>query len=122
MPKLAFRQPSPIALDLRRVFRALGNHVRLRILEFAAQHKEVCVCELVAELGLSQSVVSRHVAVLKDAGLLTCRKVRLWVFYRPNLPVLRQASHQFPNRLAASLKASKYEDAEARVAACAGRE
>jgi ArsR family transcriptional regulator len=50
--------------------------------------RERCVCELMRELGASQSRMSRHMAALKAAGLLVDRRDAQWVRYRraPNLP------------------------------------
>jgi ArsR family transcriptional regulator len=50
--------------------------------------RERCVCELMRELGASQSRMSRHMSALKTAGLLIDRRDAQWVRYRrtPNLP------------------------------------
>ena len=50
--------------------------------------REHCVCELMRELGASQSRMSRHMAALKTAGLVVDRRDAQWVRYRraPNLP------------------------------------
>jgi ArsR family transcriptional regulator len=50
--------------------------------------RERCVCELMRELGASQSRMSRHMSGLKTAGLLVDRRDAQWVRYRraPNLP------------------------------------
>ena len=67
------------------VFKALGHPDRLRILgELAAGER--CVCELVDSIGSSWSTVSRHLSVLKAAGVLTDEKRGLQVFYRVALP------------------------------------
>jgi ArsR family transcriptional regulator len=67
------------------VFKALGHPDRLRILEELAEG-ERCVCELVESVGSSWSTVSRHLSVLKAAGVLTDEKRGLQVFYRVALP------------------------------------
>jgi DNA-binding transcriptional ArsR family regulator len=67
------------------VFKALGHPDRLRILEELADG-ERCVCELVESVGSSWSTVSRHLSVLKEAGVLTDEKRGLQVFYRVALP------------------------------------
>ena len=67
------------------VFKALGHPDRLRILEELAEG-ERCVCDLVASVGSSWSTVSRHLSVLKAAGVLTDEKRGLQVFYRVALP------------------------------------
>jgi DNA-binding transcriptional ArsR family regulator len=68
------------------LLRALGDETRLRI--FALLTKtELCVCEIEDMLGLSQSLVSNHLAVLRRAGLVESRRDAedaRWVFYRAN--------------------------------------
>lgn len=55
------------------VFHALSASDRLEILEFL-RDGEKCVCEIVPHLNLIQPVVSRHLKILKDAGIIRCRK------------------------------------------------
>ena len=55
---------------LVRIFRALGHPARLRIVRLLAK-RQTCICgEVVGELPLSQSTVSQHLKVLKDAGII----------------------------------------------------
>ena len=56
-----------------RIFNALSDQTRLEILEFL-RTKEKCVCEIIPYVGLMQPVVSRHLKILKDVGILRCRK------------------------------------------------
>jgi len=63
------------------LFKALGDETRLRILNLL-QEGELCVCDLTHALGLPQSTVSRHLAILKKAGLVADRRNRTWAFYR----------------------------------------
>lgn len=65
-------------------FRLLGDATRLRALALVAREGELCVCELVAALGLSQPKVSRHLAALRDAGLLVPRRDAQWIFHAIN--------------------------------------
>lgn len=65
---------------LEGVFRALADRTRLRILALLAGG-EVCVCEIHESLRLPQPTVSRHLAYLRNAGLVTGRKDGLWVHY-----------------------------------------
>ena len=55
------------------VFNALADPSRLEILAFL-RDGEKCVCEIVPHLNLIQPVVSRHLKILKDAGIVRCRK------------------------------------------------
>jgi len=68
--------------------KALSDQTRLRILLLLANGNERCVCELTQALGLNQPKISRHLAVLRESGLLQDRKAGLWVHYRlhPAMP------------------------------------
>src|SRR5258707_14550608 len=70
-----------------RLFRALGDETRLRLLE-QLRGGEQCVCDLTDELEASQPRLSFHLKTLKDAGLVTDRKEGRWVYYTLNLDVL----------------------------------
>jgi len=60
---------------------ALGNEHRLRMVELLRQG-ERCVCEIAPEFEIDQSVVSRHLAVLEQAGIVTSRRDGRRVLYR----------------------------------------
>ena len=62
------------------LFKTLGDETRLRILNLLCE-REVCVCEMVEILRLGQSKVSRHLAALRHAGLVDCRREGMWVIY-----------------------------------------
>ena len=70
------------------ILSALAEPTRLEALRMVWDGRERCVCELMGELGASQSRMSRHMATLKTAGLLVDRRDAQWVRYRraPNLP------------------------------------
>ena len=63
-----------------RVFKALADETRLRLLTVLMEH-ELSVNELVTLLGMGQSRVSRHLKILTEAGLIVPRRDGLWVFY-----------------------------------------
>ncbi len=67
---------------------ALSEPIRLKALRLLWDEKEHCVCELMEALNATQSRMSRHMAILKTAGLLTSRQDAQWVRYRrnPKLP------------------------------------
>ncbi len=67
--------------ELVRVMKALSDPNRVKILKML-QHRELCVCELQAALGVAQPTVSRHLKVLEHAGLVSYKKDGLWVNYR----------------------------------------
>jgi DNA-binding transcriptional ArsR family regulator len=60
---------------------ALGSEHRLRIVELL-RGGEHCVCEVTSEFELDPSVVSRHLALLEQAGVIVSRRAGRWIFYR----------------------------------------
>lgn len=70
-----------------RVFQALGHPLRVAIVEELRQG-EVCVCEIAERVGAERSNVSRHLAVMLTAGVLSSRKEGLQVFYRLRTPCI----------------------------------
>ncbi|AYC36121.1 ArsR/SmtB family transcription factor [Streptomyces griseorubiginosus] len=72
------------AADLAKVFKALGDPVRLRLMSMIAsrgQGGEVCVCELTPAFDLSQPTISHHLRLLRQAGLIDCERRGTWVYY-----------------------------------------
>lgn len=63
-------------------YAALSDRFRRRILALLLREDEVCVCEMVQALRLPQPRVSRHLAVLREAGIVTVRRSGTWIFYR----------------------------------------
>lgn len=63
------------------IFRALSDQTRLRILNLL-RGGELCVCHLVAVLGVPQPTASRHLSYLRRVGLVVARKEGLWSYYR----------------------------------------
>jgi ArsR family transcriptional regulator len=75
------------ALDhATRLIKAFGDPVRLRLLNLLRGGREVCVCHLHEALDLPQPTVSRHLASLREQGLVVGRKEGLWVYYRLSRP------------------------------------
>jgi ArsR family transcriptional regulator len=68
--------------DLSIVFSALADPTRLEMLALLLRTNELCVCDLVETLGISQSKASRHLRYLWNARLLEDRRSGLWVYYR----------------------------------------
>ena len=66
--------------DAVQLFKALADETRLRSLNLVG-HREICVCHIVEALGLGQSKVSRHLAHLRNAGLVNDRRDGLWMYY-----------------------------------------
>jgi ArsR family transcriptional regulator, arsenate/arsenite/antimonite-responsive transcriptional repressor len=89
--------------DLMAVIKALADENRVRIL-MALGPKELCVCQVVELLGLAPSTVSKHIAILKHAGLVDSRKDGRWMFYRlaeDNAPAEAKEMTELVSRLLA---------------------
>ncbi|MDO9527578.1 MAG: metalloregulator ArsR/SmtB family transcription factor [Syntrophales bacterium] len=71
-------------INLTEFLKALSDETRLRIMVLLSQ-KEMCVCEICEVLDESQPKVSRHLAKLRDAGLVRDNRQGQWVFYYVNL-------------------------------------
>ena len=63
-----------------RFFKALADETRLRILSLLGV-REMCVCEVMVALNLTQPTASHHLGLLENAGLVKARKEGTWVFY-----------------------------------------
>ena len=71
--------------DMQGFYQALGDTTRLRILNLMGS-QELCVCYLVEVLGQPQPKISRHLAYLRNAGLVTSRREGTWMHYRIAVP------------------------------------
>jgi ArsR family transcriptional regulator len=71
-----------------RLLRVLGEPVRARIVSILAQ-EDLCVCHLTEELGIAQTLVSHHLRVLREAGLVESERHRYWTYYRLRPEALR---------------------------------
>ena len=70
------------ALGMAQVAKALGDPVRLQLVDVLRKHAgKVCVCELVPLFDLSQPTVSHHLKVLRDAGIVGSERQGLWAYY-----------------------------------------
>ena len=92
-PVLSSNLSEQEAAELARVFAALADPVRLRMLSLVASEEEVCSCELEEPLGKSQPMVSHHTKALAEAGLIVGEKRGKWMWWRvvpERLAALRQ--------------------------------
>lgn len=65
------------------IFKALGDETRLRLVNlFLQTDEDLCVCEMVDALELPQYQISKHLTILKNAGLLQASRKGTWVYYR----------------------------------------
>jgi len=67
--------------DIAQFFKVLADEARLQMLWLLLNHDELCVCDFMAALEITQSKASRHLSTLRHAGLVTDRKEGLWSFY-----------------------------------------
>ncbi|MEM2368498.1 MAG: metalloregulator ArsR/SmtB family transcription factor [Candidatus Bathyarchaeia archaeon] len=63
-----------------RFFKALADPTRLRILKLL-EVREMCVCEIMIALGLTQPTTSHHLGIMENVGLIKGRKEGKWVYY-----------------------------------------
>lgn len=106
------RAAAPSLTALVAAFRVLGDRTRLKIVKLLAR-EELCVCELVHLLGLSQPAVSQHLAKLKAAGLVRERRVGQWVVHRLDRERLLAAVNGFAAFLESPLEDTPGLEAEA---------
>ncbi|MDH5437913.1 MAG: metalloregulator ArsR/SmtB family transcription factor [Candidatus Bathyarchaeota archaeon] len=84
---------SSIADRQSRFFKALADETRLRIVKLL-EVREMCVCEVMVALGLTQPTASHHLGLLENAGLVKDRKEGKWVFYSLADPKLIENMHK----------------------------
>ena len=68
-----------------KIFKALAHPARLEIMDELSKHEERCVCDLTELIGSDMSTVSRHLGVLKNAGLVDMEKRGQMVFYHSTI-------------------------------------
>jgi ArsR family transcriptional regulator len=86
------------AVTQARLLKALADPTRLRILSLLSRHEgEVCVFEIVESFTLEQPTISHHLRILRDAGLVDCRKKGLWAYYYVRREALNRAREVIEN-------------------------
>ncbi|WP_367647586.1 ArsR/SmtB family transcription factor [Brevibacterium sp. CT2-23B] len=89
---------SPLSLDdaqdFARIFKAVADPTRLRLVSLVAAHEqqEACVCDLTEPVGLGQPTVSHHLKILVDAGVLHREKRGVWSYYSLEVDTLNRLS------------------------------
>ncbi len=74
----------PAPLDVRPasgLLKALADDTRLRVVALVSRG-ELCVCHIASALDISQPSASQHLTVLRNAGVVDCRRKGSWVYYR----------------------------------------
>ncbi|MGD0175935.1 MAG: metalloregulator ArsR/SmtB family transcription factor [Candidatus Bathyarchaeia archaeon] len=79
--KSRIREEDATFRELKAFFSALGDSTRLKMLRLIGD-EELCSCEVMAALGLTQPTTSHHLGILERAGLLSSRRNGKWVFYK----------------------------------------
>lgn len=85
--------------DVAQFLKALGDDARLQILWLLFRHRELCVCDLMGVLGITQSKASRHLATLRHARLVVDRREGAWSYYS-----LREANSELERAVLESLR------------------
>jgi DNA-binding transcriptional ArsR family regulator len=80
-------------VELPAALKAAAEPLRWRILT-ALGREELCVCHLTEDLGVAQPLISHHLRVLRDAGLVESEKWRYWTYYRLNPAAIAEISTQ----------------------------
>ncbi len=70
------------------VLAAMAHPIRLGILDCLRGGEEVCVCKIAEVIGAGRPNVSRHLALMVKAGILSSRKQGLWVYYKLRCPCI----------------------------------
>ncbi|HCL58450.1 MAG TPA: transcriptional regulator [Acinetobacter sp.] len=100
-------------MDQADFFKCLSDPTRLDILKIILKRQNVCVCEIIEILQLSQPKISRHLALLRNLSILLDERKGQWVYYRlnPDLPewvnaVLNVLNDEVLNKPASNLSIS----------------
>jgi ArsR family transcriptional regulator len=82
------------AIELSRLFKAMGDPVRLRLLSLIASHEggEACVCDVTDVFELTGPTISHHLKVLREAGLISGQRRGTWIYYRVHPEALGRLS------------------------------
>jgi ArsR family transcriptional regulator len=95
--------------ELASFFRALSDRTRLRLISLLCGG-EICVCYFVEVIGPNQPKISRHLAYLRKAGVVSSRRQGKWIYYRivePKDPHRARLLHEIVGQLAADLQMQK---------------
>jgi ArsR family transcriptional regulator, arsenate/arsenite/antimonite-responsive transcriptional repressor len=114
--------------DAAQFFKALSDEARLKILWLLFNHDELCVCDVMAALGITQSKASRHLITLRHAGIVRGRKEGLWSYYalcpvedelaKQHLDVLRRTLAKRPDSAPLLAKLHRWLQAKHRGVVC----
>jgi ArsR family transcriptional regulator, arsenate/arsenite/antimonite-responsive transcriptional repressor len=114
--------------DAARFFKVLSDESRLKMLWLLFNHRELCVCDVMAVLEITQSKASRHLAALRHIGIAADRREGLWAYYslcpvedelaRDHLKLLRKTLANRPDSKSLLEKLNTWLKAKSRGASC----
>jgi ArsR family transcriptional regulator len=114
--------------EAARFFKVLSDESRLKMLWLLLNHRELCVCDVMAVLEITQSKASRHLAALRHIGIATDRREGLWAYYslcpvedelaREHLKLLRKTLANRPDSEAILEKLGSWLEAKSRGETC----
>jgi ArsR family transcriptional regulator len=96
-------------------FKCLSDDTRLRCITLLQKEGKLCVCELTTALALSQPKISRHLASLRQCGLLQDSREGQWVYYQINAQLPDWTLPLFESALAAVASTKQFESDHARL-------
>lgn len=94
--------------QLALTLKALADEKRLKIMSLLTE-REMCVCEIIDDLQISQSAVSHHLKILKNADLVTDSRQGKWIFYNINLEAMTKLESKLKENLFAVLEKGEAE-------------
>ena len=92
--------------DFILITKALSDETRIRIMKLL-EDGELCVCQLMEVLGMGQSTVSKHLGILKMAGMIEARKEGTWSYYRLTDDAINAYNSVFKKLLSGCLNEDK---------------
>jgi len=114
--------------ETARFFKVLADEARLKMLWLLFNHRELCVCDIMAVLEITQSKASRHLAALRHIGIATDRREGLWAYYslcpvedelaRDHLKLLRKTLANRPDAKPLLSKLDSWLKAKSRGVTC----
>ena len=114
--------------EAARFFKALSDESRLKMLWLLFNRHELCVCDVMAVLGITQSKASRHLAALRHTGIATDRREGLWSYYslcavedelaNEHLKLLHKTLANQPDAISLLEKLNTWLKAKSRGASC----
>lgn len=81
--------------EITSLLKALSDENRVCIVSMIADRDDICACNILDELGITQPTLSHHMKVLCESGLVTCRKEGKWMHYSLDHPVLDKIKKYF---------------------------